>query len=224
MTASNVFVQGECAYLLTDGAVYDSEGVVAAIQCKVAAIPHLRMAVAFSGCVGRAVEACVGFFVRVRTQREAFGGLPDIAEQLYAAYQADVRREGIERTADFQMYVAMHSLDTGEPQAWILSTNRAGFGASYEPWSLRRVHEICAPRVDRQAVFGRVVDLTDPASFDPATDGLTLLEAQRNVVWPNGRHYIGGKADLTVVSRHGITKHTLREWPDVVGERINPNG
>ena len=78
-------------------------------------------------------------------------------------------------------------------------------------------------------MLGRDADLTDPGDFDPETDGLTLIEAQRAqpqipVEGGQPRYAIGGSVALTTVSEVGVIGRNLRHWPDVVGQRITVKG
>jgi len=70
---------------------------------------------------------------------------------------------------------------------------------------------------------GGAVSLCDATSFNPRTDGLTLIEAQRRRPWRAGgrlAHRVGGQAELTRVSRRGVERTVLKVWPDRVGEKI----
>lgn len=79
-------------------------------------------------------------------------------------------------------------------------------------------------------MLGREVDLFDPASFNPATDGVTLTEDIRSrpadpELW-GGRtdHYgVGGHVELVTASAAGLSSRLLKTWPeDRVGRRIRP--
>lgn len=56
--------------------------------------------------------------------------------------------------------------------------------------------------------------------------GMDLMEAMRFRPGPgqdgSAIHCVGGKVDFTVIGEHGAHSRTLREWPDPVGERIDP--
>jgi hypothetical protein len=82
---------------------------------------------------------------------------------------------------------------------------------------------------DFTAVLAREVDLFDPRSFDPATDGLALMEHCRrtpadNGIWGDHEHYgVGGFAELTTIGPAGITQRKLKTWTeDKIGQRIRP--
>lgn len=78
--------------------------------------------------------------------------------------------------------------------------------------------------------LGRPVDLTDPDSFNPESDGLALITAQRRAgITPTNpacdtsvRHRIGADIDLTEVTKTGVRVWKIHEFPDVLGERIRP--
>lgn len=50
------------------------------------------------------------------------------------------------------------------------------------------------------------------------SDDLSLGELPEPVIG----HGIGGYIQLTTVTRRGVTREKIHEWPDVVGERIDP--
>lgn len=65
-----------------------------------------------------------------------------------------------------------------------------------------------------------------PGRFDPGSDMLALIEAQRNHPIPTTDgsmgHLIGGTLMRTEVSRDGVEVEELHAWPDAIGERIKP--
>lgn len=76
---------------------------------------------------------------------------------------------------------------------------------------------------------GRQVDIMDPASFDPAVDGLALIQKQRSagVRCPvegvaDVQSRIGGEVHLTKISKRGVSTFAIHDFQDVVGEMINP--
>jgi hypothetical protein len=82
--------------------------------------------------------------------------------------------------------------------------------------------------LDAEALLGRPVDMTDPRSFDPDTDGLALMEGQRQLFrWgPNSTSpkccRIGGGLEQAIVTKRSVQLYALHDWGDRVGEQIGP--
>jgi hypothetical protein len=79
------------------------------------------------------------------------------------------------------------------------------------------------------ALLDRPVDVTDPDSFDPETDGLSLITAQRCRgaidITPGvipGFFRIGGEIHLTEIRKTGVQVFAIGDFPDRVGELIDP--
>jgi hypothetical protein len=69
--------------------------------------------------------------------------------------------------------------------------------------------------------------MIDPTIFDPERDGIRIMEAQRQILQPQGpkgglRYITGGFAQLTTVTKEQITTKIIHRWPDKIGEKITP--
>ena len=68
---------------------------------------------------------------------------------------------------------------------------------------------------------------TDPQAFDIRRDGLTAFELRREKPFvPLGGKplgfYVGGELHLVEVSSDGATAIVLHQWPEEIGEPIEP--
>ena len=222
MTALTGLVQPGGAYLLTDGASFDTDHHVLQIGSKVVELQEQRMAIAWSGYVMIAdLEA--GVVMAGDTQAEIFAALPDIVRGLARSNVAVGLRDGVP-TPFVRLLIALWDAAAGEPQLWAIHSTAEGFGPRYTPFAPVRLRQFGALGPDRQAaLFGRPVDQADPASFDVRIDGLTLLEAERAEPFEGGHYAVGGFAELTTVTAQGVVKETLHHWNDKIGHRIAPS-
>ncbi|UCI17031.1 hypothetical protein FJ970_18025 [Mesorhizobium sp. B2-1-8] len=213
---------GGAVIVLTDGALYDRDGVLLGVQRKVAVSDRLPLAVAFRGNVafGETVSQriilsaeAIGFDRMLLDLDAALPGMPESPnlEILIAGVSESagpVHRMFQNRPVEFGC--APSTLIDPGPMHW-------GFGTNGEAISLQAMG-IAPPRkgetmqawLARHAVaifenFRRIKVAVDP--FDDNTDR---------------QHLIGGVLDMTVVSPSGVTITQLHRWPDKVGMKIDP--
>lgn len=224
MSALSGLVQAGAAYLFTDGATYTWEGVVRSIAPKVVVLDEAHMAIGWSG-YGDPKDLTKGLKRRrARSQTEVMDALPEIVREYV---DTNVRRypDFYREHLGISLLVALWN---DGPQLWALHSDQAVFGARNIPYQPLRLHgHLDVEPGTESAIFGRAVNLLDPASFDPAVDGLALLEHQRRQPLDDGhggqpRFMVGGFAQLTAVSAAGIETRVLRRWPDKVGRKIVP--
>lgn len=106
---------------------------------------------------------------------------------------------------------------SNEPDLWIVATDDLGFAAPFTPVSLASY----------------VSSANDCAAYhDAMANGFTpermraVIDTQRNTPiehpgWP-GTYAIGGALVELIVRKDGVTANELHQWPDKVGEAINP--
>lgn len=225
MTALNVIVQASAVHLLTDCAGYDTSGRMISLASKVTVAPEWRAAFA---CSGRADSVRLSEAMAARrpvSQASALSALPgvmrELREQNRRRHPDDEDRNGDQENG-LQVVCAIFSDRTRRPEAWIISSDQAYLGDGYRPYTFVQIRELFSPDLDPQDVLARPCCPTDEESFSPSTDGLAVLEAQRQSPWPDGLFYVGGAAQLTSVSAAGVAVDILRHWPDAVGQRIAP--
>lgn len=213
MSACNAFIQGDAAYLLTDGAWWDEHGVVDEICTKVISSSRLRLA------IGQINSRCVDWYFpawleKVKSQEEFLHDLPIAAEAAKSHWQAEL---GSECHVEFQLFIAMHSETRGKPALFIYSTDRGSFG-QLRP-GLHEITGVVMPRPDT-AKFFNADDLGNPRKFRIGRDAVPLMRAQRALIAPDGHSSVGGFAELTRIDRQGVTSRVVCRWKDKVGEKI----
>jgi hypothetical protein len=233
MSALNGIVQREAVHLLTDGASYRSDGRIFDIGSKIQAFPAARVAIGWAGfnpmeAIRKGIRKH-----KARTALEILAALPSILRDTTSDY---------ERVYAWQRRFPVLTWLTGsEPHPPCLSVLVALWDDGPQLWAIHSDNEIDARlepfvpvRLMRSldlmpgtepAVFGREVAFEDRSSFDPARDGLALLEHQRREPWAkeNGDQYlVGGFAELTTVSADGVHQRRLDTWPDKIGRKIEP--
>ncbi|VVT07379.1 conserved hypothetical protein [Sphingomonas aurantiaca] len=218
MTAITAFAQPSAAYLLTDGALYHPDGVVASICSKTLIAEAIRLAIAPSGRCTSVDIAGELERAGAASQAAVMVAIPAALWRIRAANVADATPD-----PDMQVHVALWSERADEPQIWMIATNRPECWGPYRPGTWLRVDAIVGGDASADDILGRSVRLDDPASFDPVADCAALIDYQRAAPWPDGRHYIGGMAELVTVSRSSVSQTILRRWPDKVGALIAPS-
>lgn len=217
MTAIIAAAQSGAAYLLTDGALYDTGGIVLALCSKTLIAEGMRLAMAPSGrCTSVDLERELSA-AGVSTQAGVMMAMPECLRRIRARSVALGSTE-----PDCQVHVALWSDRAHEPQIWLIATDAPPCWGPYRPGTWLRVDAITGGDDDASEVLGRPVDLTSAASFDMEHDGGALIDHQRRTPWADGRFYVGGRAELVTVTRSGVTQRDIRRWPDRIGERINP--
>jgi hypothetical protein len=222
MTAANLIVRERAAYLLTDSATLrERDRTVLSLRRKVVASPGLRMAITGSGETFDAAEEIKRTWLAEQADEDAaVTALPLLVAMLNFGLKAHYRSRGWPmRPANdwppphcFHLYVAMWSEARRRPEGYAISSRGQAFYPHIE--------------VVNGCVYRMAQSINPPAEpcEDPERDGLALLERQRAIVDEmSGAHIIGGTAQLTKVSEAGVTTTVLREWPDEIGRRIQPN-
>lgn len=218
MTATNALVTSRAAYLWTDGAIYDPDGIVTWLGSKVATAPAALMAMAVSGrgYAPRLKEILDTY--PLATQDEVLAALPRVAQQMRAEQGA----LPVDGCNDVQIIAALYSIARRRPEAWVVSTNQAYLGPTYKPGTLVALRSFFVPDIDLDNTLGRPFD---PDSFDPVVDGLACMLAQRNTPWDVdgcAMHCIGGRCEMATVTATGVDTEILARWPDEVGKVIVP--
>jgi hypothetical protein len=233
MTAINVIRQASAVHILSDGVFCNPEGIICEIGPNVFAFPHLPAALAVRG-----PTLFMPFLVhRLGRECQSFDDL--VARVVSVALEVHI---SIPMTLgfgdvkpDFDLVAIGWSSKKGKTESFIVTarqhTDRDELGNN--TWRLIELPDVViAPPVDMAQV--RLLNWKVPESaeaFQPDTDGIRLLEAQRLSQFPmnsqnsnEGRgSLVGGFVQLTTVSANGVTSNVLRRWPDKVGQRIEPN-
>lgn len=213
----------DAAFMLTDGAAYNQAGVVHAIGRKVTIAKAVPFAVATRGH---------------RTLGAEFAGmLCDGVDK----FGVDLFLERLTEYFEIWRYdPRMRSLTAGERMIEVVlagwSESRGGFHLKFRS-DYENAFRIEQP--DALQYSGPMdtdprefLLIPEPGTFTPAgwlrRGGLDFMEACRGQLgkfhYGGGEPFyaIGGQCDLTSITADGVTVETLRIWPDVVGEKIDP--
>lgn len=219
MTAINTIIQRDAVRIVSDAASYAADGNLVAVAPKVALLPHLNAAI-----------ACRGPHISVPLFADLLGAVASTYDDLKAKAPAFIRDllpmfeasfSQCQFGGDFDVVVAGISETTG-PDAWLVCSHTR---YSVEPFSLVQLAGLTLLPGDpaiHEAVRAAVPH--DVEAFDIERDGLAVLEAQRAhaVEHAGGRWLtgVGGFAQVTSITREGISTRVIHRWYDEVGQPI----
>jgi hypothetical protein len=209
--------------MLTDGAGYNSDGVIKWLGRKVEVAKSVPFAVATRGPadLGNQMRRFLcdsvdrfgidAFMDRMPEFLSDMQARPEIAEALVANPMEVVMAGFSPARGAFRLKFETH----GE-NAYVLR----------EPDTV----EYGGPLDTDPTPFVRLLEPGETAESWIRTGGLAFMEACRHQIGTSldgSREFyaIGGQIDLTIVAADGVTVETLRTWPeDVIGEKIEPAG
>jgi len=219
MSAINTVIQADSVHLICDGASYDADGRLVSVGPKMQMLPHLNAAVACRG-----PRASVPLFADLlsaaaSTYDELKAEAPTFLRELRPMLDATFAH--CELGADFDVVIAGISESDGPDAYLICSHERYGV----QPWTVVQFAGLAMMPADaatQARVFASIPDNVD--LVDPERDGRIILEAQRVFPIDHGgdRSFVGvgGFAQLTSITRDGISTRVIHRWPDEIGEPI----
>ena len=237
MSSITIIQQRDAVHFVTDAAHYDLEGVVVAVESKICELHR-------SGCVfsTRGSNWSTQFLEWMLSRCESFDeilrvlpGVMSAIDTAFLTFASDIPP----RMRHYIITVAGWSEKAQRVTTAMACTYSKGDAADTEGWSAHDFYGqytpvyvpavITIPPVALDDALGRAVDDTDDwvQAMDPASDGLAIFEQQRRFISTYAdsvRYIVGGFAELTTVTRTGITRTVLKEYPDRVGELIAPEG
>lgn len=234
MSAIVILQQTNAIHLITDGATYRDDGTVQEFRSKVTHLPAANCALAMRGgtwaCqpLAAALSLCCSF-------DEIADVLPDVVKGMMATYDIYFSDQP-SHPKHFEIVIAGWSDNMDRMVAAVaLSRQRndpddpTGFSTFdiYERGTLLVPGQGCTiPAIDMEATLGRsLTTQADIDALDPEMDGFLLHAAQRRepgLYSGRAAYIIGGFAELTTVTRHGLESRVIHEWPDVIGQKITP--
>lgn len=229
MSAINGFVRSDAAFLLTDGLSY-FKGIPDDVNLnKAHRLYRLNAVVAATG------PAQFGEWLSGRLAYTSFDNLIKTAEfQITHHFQRYAREY---RGGDAVSCVvlagwhekenrpAIYSIEletAGTPKALLIRQN-AEFSEEHVAASLTELPIISMPPPSREDFQAAGYDLlADLEKVDPESYLLHCMEIQRRKRF-DGRHVVGGLAQLTTITASGLTQRVVHVWPeDQPGKRIEP--
>lgn len=203
MSAINIWLGPDSVTVVTDGAHLNPKGELVGIASKVAGLPHLNAVVATRSArpLLEMLSVSLGGYSTFDELAAHFGLVVPMLANLSGSIVTDFGYEAV---------LAGWSEKDDEPQVW------GGIRPAKAEFACRRLGGYRAP-------------LSDGINADvPLSGALDLIEAQRMATFaPYGGkafHIIGGFAEQSTVTRHGIASCVLKRWPDEIGQPIAPAG
>ncbi|TAZ76556.1 hypothetical protein [Rhizobium ruizarguesonis] len=215
-------VYTDSVVMLTDGATIDEDGILQMVGTKVAVSRSLPLAVSCRG----SYAICSVLLDAVATVSEmgTFDQTIATVEAMILQNRGMLEKEGLE----FELMIAGISETVGACHFHMASKALEGF---YDAWAMKLLDYACM-------IFGGVWDrissgVSDEMLIAAGEDGfrqygVQIVDAMRAAEGNEpgaarpGCVVIGGRLDLTVITRDGATIERLHTWPDVIGKRIDP--
>ncbi|KQX34108.1 hypothetical protein ASD04_17865 [Devosia sp. Root436] len=222
MTAINVIRRDDRIWFMTDAAVYSQTGVIEAIEDKVILLPAIGAAIATRG----PYENFRVLQYMLNASGDRLKSFDDLVEQLPAIIRGATARFHRDR---FELTIGGYSGAREGMETYLCFSRSAqgrmrdGMGTIPEAVPVRVPDLVGSPipaphQLAAVGIFGPI----SPEEFDPRTDGMRLMEGQRLYRHSTGGyHMVGGYAQLTTITREGLTSEVLRSWPDRIGHKID---
>jgi len=235
MSALTVIQQRDAIHLISDAASYDLSGIVQGIGSKIVDLPNSGCAFVTRGSVVSAIPL-KGLLHPFTSFDEIVDVLPGFISAIRTTLNILTNGE-VSPSLHFEVTIAgwsdrMQRFVAGIASTFEVCDPNDPQGVSYLPGYQPAVPffaapAVASPTVDFSSVVGRQIESEeDVEGLDPGTDGLAILEAQRltpSVYKSSIQYVVGGFAELVTVSRDGISRRILKEWPeDEVGRPISP--
>jgi len=225
VTAINIIRQKAAVHLLTDGAAYRPDGVLSYRVQKTFPILHLNAAIAGRGS---AFFAPI-FVVHASLMATSFDDLKRNCAQIAARTMLEIQDAltAADAGTEFDLTVAGWSESNG-PSSFFMC-NHDGNGAEVQPWNIVELGAIslapldAAIKAELDAAFPNGVH---PDEFDPAADGLRVLEIQRKHEVDHGpgafetTRSVGAFAQLTTITLDAIVMKIIHRWRDEIGQPL----
>lgn len=218
MSVINSVVQGKKAYLFADRAITDGDGILIGTFSKFIKGANFPWAMTYSGHQIDQNE--------IVTRLSAH---PCETPRKLAAALMSVLREMSVRTPDMSIgaHLAAWSSKLGRAALMLVANDSLHFPGLLPPFEIGEATHLIQGTRPAAEIMGREIDFCDPQSFNPLADGVTLMQAQRQTErfersYETPAYRIGGGCEVAIVGRRGVQFRTLWEWPDKLGELIDP--
>lgn len=221
MSAYAAVRTADAVHVLTDGGMYDeTKGTLIGTMGKIFLMPKQNavMTQRGSGVVGSVLIPKMSTFGETFDELKARVG-PEMRDWLKPAIETD--KAAGAAWVNFDILIAGISESRGPHSYVVPSYDHPTFEAikAWTPFDPGPV--MMAPGDDR------ILATVDPATFDPVKDGIRIMEAQRQILEPQGqsaelRYIVAGFVQLTTVTAGSITTKIIHRWPDKIGQKIEP--
>jgi hypothetical protein len=216
MTGIIAVPQSSRVHILTDGAVFDAKqnNAIGYFGNKVIFLPkHLAALV----CLGSTNVASI-LQMMIERESETFDEMESKAQSLFPFATGLAHAQATLSGAQFEaIYVVAGISETHGPRILLVRPDaQSTVVVSAEPYFLRPV----------AATMRNFDPVTfDANSFNPETDGIAIMQAQRELTAPIGSSdtaisIVGGFIQHTMVTPHGLSTKIIHRWPDVKGQQV----
>lgn len=218
MTAINVLAhkRHNVIQIVTDGAMYDSSGVLRDVGSKVDLIPEWNAAI-----MGRGGRREIN--TAVRYLRACFISFDELIYRVSDELRHIVEVQRLERP--FELVMTGFSTDRARPEIyWIRTDGHDSSGAGRLPfvaWPMGREFFCPWPSDDLIAASGFVPPSADDAPPKSARGLRELIDLQRQT--PLEFCCVGSFVELTVLMPGSSDSMIVHNWEDRIGEKITPN-
>ncbi|MCF8475748.1 MAG: hypothetical protein K9G60_01865 [Pseudolabrys sp.] len=239
MTATNILCSRRlnAAIVATDAAVYQSRGIVTDFTSKMFAVAHWPGVVAVRGSSIASPFLGSDLSSKFESFDAMVAGIEDVLPAFVGAWNRTLAGAALEGELTGEMVLAGWSTERGAAEVYTIriddtlpiSVSEAEADASTlhgEPFKLVRLPDsVEAPVInDLDLIIAADWNGVDETDLDSAAwSMLHMLEMQRQADFGDGIHWIGGFAQISIVTADGVTQRMLKRWTeDEVGYLIRP--
>jgi len=229
-------VYPDCIQILTDGAIYDDQGVIRLLAPKAWLSKKLPIAITNRSMHWEFASHASETLIRVADRCGTVDDFLDAARAVFIRMKEELENHpDVNATTEF--LIACHSETLGFCNMYARTSEASGsalpIDGGYEPFTLVRAADdiLAAPHGTVQgrpelAAIGREIMASSAGMARRGADLFELFRQEKvaiDVMPELGRLYaVGGRVDLITVTAERTKMRTLRIWPDKVGETINP--
>lgn len=213
MTAISMFADQRRAYIVTDGAQFDTtSGAVIGFVPKVLMFAKVQMAIAFQGgfITPAALSDAMADVCHEPKQSAFLACLPTALAQARLTMPVPLMHHT-------RLWVATVDPDSRRPRMFTVQSGRMPDGDG-EPCRIEETDGL----VTGVANLSEILPSGWPEH--PVRDGLAILAAQRRASFTHmaGCSAVGGQCTLYSVSRTGVDYRHLIRYPDTIGKPVDP--
>lgn len=229
-------VYPDCIQILTDGAIYDDQGVIRLLAPKAWLSKKLPVAITNRSMHWEFASHASQTLIRVADQCDTVNDFVEAARLIFRRMKDELgKHPEVNSTTEF--LIACHSESLGFCNMYARTAKVSGsalpLDGNYEPFTLVRAADdiLAAPHGTIQgrpelAAIGREIMASSAGMVRRGADLFELFRQEKaavDVMPELGRLYaVGGRVDLITVTAKRAEMRTLRTWPDKIGEAINP--
>ncbi len=202
--------------IASDGASYLPDGTIVGVSCKVQLSDHAPLAVVGSGAVS--VVAMINEMILRAAELtcsvdQTISILSESLKSAAYGYSGDspvrIGIGAISETRGATTFV-FSTFSEGDMEAFRLYERPTGFGQGFLP---------SGDEMLKLGVTGKSLESDAPILFE-----YMRRQKETTIVYPEGGPIfsIGGHLDLTFVFPDGYEQRRLLTWPDVIGEKVDP--